>query len=215
METEIRFYYANESKKDLIDYLKSFKELSYKGRYHEITDQYNHPMKEYDFYSKEIDGRLRVRKTTSDTETKCMVSWKRRLKDNVKELIHQEEEVELSINPSEYENLCYIFKYVIHLELVESYERYRNLFCNSDIEIVIDEYPFGLCLEIESKSETILPKENIQNWVNKLKIDINDAYRLSWDDKYAELCREKNLEVNSIVRFTDSMPQIENKFIIK
>ena len=99
METEIRFYYSIESKDTVINYLKNFEELTFKGRFYECTDQYNHPMKKYDFYSKEIDGRFRVRKTIGDNISKCMITWKRRLKENVKELIHQEEEIEVSINP--------------------------------------------------------------------------------------------------------------------
>ncbi len=212
METEIRFYYANESKKDLIDYLKSFKELSYKGRYHEITDQYNHPMKEYDFYSKEIDGRFRVRKTVGDNVSKCMITWKRRLKDNVRELIHKEEEIEVAINPEEYDNLCSLLTDVLHLSLVESYERYRSIFSNEDVEIVVDEYPFGICVEIENKSEIMDEEEVINSWLKKLGFNINDAYRLSWDDKYNELCKEQGKKVESIVRFDKEMPNVNKKF---
>jgi hypothetical protein len=63
-------------------------------------------MKEYDFYSNEIDGRFRVRKTENDKKTKCMISWKRRI-DNKMDKVHQEEEVELSIKPEEYTNLVF------------------------------------------------------------------------------------------------------------
>ena len=52
METEVRFYYSTDSKESIIKYLKSFKELKYNGRFYEITDQYNHPMKEFNFYDK-------------------------------------------------------------------------------------------------------------------------------------------------------------------
>lgn len=98
-------------------------------------------MKEYDFYSKEIDGRFRVRKTTGDNVDKCMITWKKRLPNNDKELIHQEEEIEVSIDSKEYNNLIILLENVLHLELVESYERYRRVFKNLDVEIVVDEYP--------------------------------------------------------------------------
>ncbi len=215
METEIRFYYLIDCKNDVINYLKQYEELEYKGRFYECTDQYNHPMKEYDFYSDEIDGRFRVRKTVGDNVSKCMITWKRRLKDNVKELIHKEEEIEVAINPDEYDNLCSLLEGVLHLKLVESYERYRSVFSNEDIEIVVDEYPFGLCVELENKSKTKNAEEVIKSWVDKLKLDINDAYRLSWDDKYAELCKEQNKEVLNIVRFNKDMPKVLNKFVIK
>lgn len=212
METEIRFYYSIESKDTVINYLKKFEELTFKGRFYECTDQYNHPMKKYDFYSKEIDGRFRVRKTIGDNISKCMITWKRRLKENVKELIHQEEEIEVSINPEEYDKLCSLLEEVIHLSIVESYERYRSIFSNEDIEIVVDEYPFGLCVEIENKSKTKDAEKVIKEWLSKLKLDINEAYRLSWDDKYAELCKEQNKEIYNVVRFDKDMPKISTEF---
>lgn len=212
METEIRFYYSIESKDVVINHLKKFEELTFKGRFYECTDQYNHPMKKYDFYSKEIDGRFRVRKTIGDNISKCMITWKRRLKENVKELIHQEEEIEVSINPEEYDKLCSLLEKVIHLSIVESYERYRSIFSNEDIEIVVDEYPFGLCVEIENKSKTKDAETVIKEWLSKLKLDINEAYRLSWDDKYAELCKEQNKEIYNVVRFDKDMPKISTEF---
>ena len=213
METEVRFYYSSDSKEDILAHLKKFKELDYKGRFYECTDQYNHPMKEFDFYSKEIDGRFRVRKTIGESISKCMITWKRRLKSGG-ELIHKEEEIEVSINPQEYDNLFLLLTNVLHLEIVESYERYRSVFFNSDVEIVVDEYPFGICIEIENKSKDKEVTIVIEDWINKLGFDINNAYHLSWDDKYRELCESQNKKQVSIVRFDRDMPQVETKFQI-
>ena len=212
METEIRFYYSINSKDKLIDYFKQFNELNYRGRYYECTDQYNHPMKEFDFYDKKIDGRFRVRKTIGENISKCMITWKRRLKDNNKELIHKEEEIEISINPDEYNNLCLLLENVLHLNMVESYERYRSVFSNEDVEIVVDEYPFGLCVEIENKSKNKDADKVIEEWIEKIGFNINDAYRLSWDDKYSELCNQQNKKVENIVRFNKDMPVIDTIF---
>ena len=212
METEIRFYYSINSKDKLIDYFKQFNELNYRGRYYECTDQYNHPMKEFDFYDKKIDGRFRVRKTIGENISKCMITWKRRLKDNDKELIHKEEEIEVSINPDEYDNLCLLLENVLHLNMVESYERYRSVFSNEDVEIVVDEYPFGLCVEIENKSKNKDADKVIEEWIKKIGFNINDAYRLSWDDKYSELCNQQNKKVENIVRFNKDMPVIDTIF---
>ncbi len=211
----MRFYYSTNSKDKIIDYLKSFKELNYIGRFYECTDQYNHPMKEFDFYSKNIDGRFRVRKTIGENVSKCMITWKRRLKDNVNELIHKEEEIEVSINSDEYDNLCLLLTNVLHLDLIESYERYRSIFSNDDIEIVVDEYPFGICIELENKSKTKDAEEVIKSYLDRLKLNINDAYKLSWDDKYAELCKEQNKIIENIVSFNKEMPKISNDFNIK
>ena len=212
METEVRFYYSIKSKDKVINYFKQFEELDYKGRYYECTDQYNHPMKEFDFYDKKIDGRFRVRITVGNNESKCMITWKRRLKDNDQELIHKEEEIELSINPGEYDNLCSLLNSVLHLNMVESYERYRSIFSNEDVEIVVDEYPFGLCIEIENKSKDKDATKVVETWVKKLGFDINEAYRLSWDDKYAELCKEQDKKLESIVRFNKDMPSVDTVF---
>ena len=212
METEARFYYSFNSKDRIINYFKQFEELNYRGRYYECTDQYNHPMKEFDFYDKKIDGRFRVRKTIGENISKCMITWKRRLKDNDKELIHKEEEIEVSINSDEYDNLCLLLENVLHLNMVESYERYRSVFSNEDVEIVVDEYPFGLCIEIENKSKNKDADKVIEEWIKKLGLNINDAYRLSWDDKYSELCNQQNKKVENIVRFNKDMPVIDTIF---
>ena len=210
MEVEVRFFYSIDSKDKIIKLLNRQKELDYKGRFYECTDQYNHPMKKYDFYSKEIDGRFRVRKTIGDNISKCMITWKKRNHSN--ELIHKEEEIEVSINPEEYDNLCLLLEKILHLTMVESYERYRSVFSNKDIEIVVDEYPFGLCVELENKSKNKNPEEVIKEWLDILGLDINEAYTLSWDDKYAELCKEQNKKIERIVRFDKDMPQANNKY---
>ena len=212
METEARFYYSLKSKDKIINYFKQFEELNYRGRYYECTDQYNHPMKEFDFYDKKIDGRFRVRKTIGENISKCMITWKRRLKDNDKELIHKEEEIEVSINPDEYDNLCLLLESVLHLNMVESYERYRSVFSNEDVEIVVDEYPFGLCIEIENKSKNKDADKVVEEWIEKVGFNINDAYKLSWDDKYSELCNQQNKKVENIVRFNKDMPVIDTIF---
>lgn len=213
METEIRFYYSSDSKDKIINYIKKYKELEYKGRFYECTDQYNHPMEEFDFYSKDIDGRFRIRKTIGDDISKCMITWKRRLKKE--ELIHREEEVEVSIDPDNYDNLIFLLENVLHMNIVESYERYRSIFSNSDIEIVVDEYPFGICIELENKSKDKDAYDVINSWLNKLNFNINDAYKLSWDDQYEELCRKQGKNIEKIVRFDKDMPKVEKIFDIQ
>ncbi len=212
METEIRYYFSKNSKEKIINKLNTFTELKYQGTFYEKTDQYNHPMKKYDFYSKEIDGRFRIRKTSSSNTSKCMITWKKRLSNTTKELIHTEEEVEVNIDPSEYDNLINLLQNVIHLDLVESYERYRSVYSNKEIEIVVDEYPFGIALEIEDKTHTAKAKEVINYWLEKLNLNINDAYQLSWDDKYSEICKEQGKEVYNIVTFDKDMPSIKTEF---
>ena len=171
MEIESRFYYSEDSEEKIINKIKSIDGLLYDDKYYEKTDQYNHPMKEFDFYDKKIDGRFRVRKTESDKLSKCMITWKRRINDNEK--IHQEEEIELDINSDQYDNLLFLLNNVLHLELVESYERYRTRFYNDEVEIAVDHYPFGIAIEIENKSKDKdgLGMINMKNYVeNKIRI---------------------------------------------
>lgn len=215
METEIRFYYSLTEKEKINNYFKKIKDLEYQGTFYEKTDQYNHPMAKFDFYSKKIDGRFRVRQTINNHTSKCMITWKKRLKNNVQKLIHEEEEIEVSIDYSEYDNLKKLLENVLHLNLVESYERYRSVFKNDDIEIVVDEYPFGIAIEIENKNKNKDGVIVITNWIEKLKFNIEEAYKLSWDDKYFELCKLQNKTVESAVTFDKDMPQVDKKFDIK
>ena len=211
METEVRFYYSLNSEEKIINKLNSIAQLKYEGRFYERTDQYNHPMKQYDFYQKDIDGRFRVRITKNSELSRCMITWKRREK-NSKEKIHNEEEVEVQIKPDEYDNLVFLLNNVLHLEIVESYERFRSVFCNSDVEIVVDRYPFGIALEIENKSSNKDAVEVVKSWVKNIGLNIDDAYDLSWDDKYLELCKMQNKNVESIVTFDKDMPQVKTEF---
>ncbi len=210
MEIEARFYYSLDSEERIINKLKSIDGLFYDDKYFEETLQYNHPMKEFNFYDKKIDGRFRVRKSINSNSSKCMITWKRRFNSN--ESIHQEEEIELDIKSEEYNNLLFLLNNVLHLELVESYERYRTRFYNEDVEIVVDHYPFGIAVEIENKSKIKDGKSVVKEWVNKLGFDINDAYDLSWDDKYAELCRAQHKTIESVVTFDKDMPQVLDEY---
>ena len=107
------------------------------------------------------------------------------------------------------DNFLYIISNVMKFPVVESYERYRTTYSNEDIEISIDEYPFGLALEIENKSTDKDPMEVVADWTKKMNLDINNSYRLSWDDKYKELCKEQGKEVFSEVAFDKDMPEIK------
>ena len=160
-------------------------------------------------YTKEIDGRFRIRITKSSTNEKCMISWKRRLPTTTKDKINQEEEVELNIRYEEYENLLFLIEQVLKMRKVESYERYRTNFQNGEIEVSVDEYPFGIALEIENKSHFLSPQETVQKWVELLGLNLNDAYRLSWDDKYSELCQEQGVQQYHHVTFDLPMPKVK------
>ena len=208
MEYEVRFYYPSSEVNNLLDKLSELKELEKKPRTYEKTVQYNHSDPRYDFYSKEIDGRFRLRLSKNIEESKCKLSWKRRLPNTTENLVNKEEEKELRISYEDVDNFIFIIENVMHFKVVDSYERYRTIFTNEDVEISIDEYPFGIALEIENKSSTKNPEEVVMNYASKLKLNIKDSYRLSWDDKYVELCKEQNKEIYNEVTFDKDMPSI-------
>lgn len=210
MEYEVRFYYSFEELNDILCKLRKEDNLKEQPRTYEKTIQYNHSDKRYNFYSKEIDGRFRLRISSNEFETKCKLSFKRRLKDTTKSEVNKEEEKEVRINPLDFDNFIYIINNVMHFEVVESYERYRTVFENEDIEISVDEYSFGVCIEIENKSTSKNPEEVVKNYVSKLGLNINDAYRLSWDDLYLELCEEQGVERFNEVTFDKPMPVYKN-----
>ena len=208
MEYEVRFYYPSSEVNNLLDKLSELKELEKKPRTYEKTGQYNHSDPRYDFYSKEIDGRFRLRLSKNIEESKCKLSWKRRLPNTTENLVNKEEEKEVRISYEDVDNFIFIIENVMHFKVVDSYERYRTIFTNEDVEISIDEYPFGIALEIENKSSTKNPEEVVMNYASKLKLNIKDSYRLSWDDKYVELCKEQNKKIYNEVTFDKDMPSI-------
>lgn len=209
MEYEVRFYYPISEKDKLLEQIQKNKSLTIGKRKYEKTVQYDHPCEKMSFYKKEIDGRFRIRVTKDNNESKCRISWKRRLPSTIEENVNKEEEVEINIESSEYKNLMFIIDNVLKMKCVESYERYRTTIYNDEIEIALDEYPFGLALEIENKSKDKNPKKTVEKWTKELGLDINKAYRLSWDDKYTELCKEQCIKHYNHVTFDLPMPQVK------
>lgn len=209
MEYEVRFYYPSDMYDDLVDKLSNISDLQKGYRTYEKTMQFNHCDARYNFYSKEIDGRFRFRISSNDERNKAKLSWKRRLPTTTNSLVNKEEEVEVHILYDEVDNFLYLVENVMHFTLVESYERYRTVFINDDIEISVDEYPFGVALEIENKSKDKNPEDVILYYTNLLGLDINNTYRLSWDDKYAELCKKEGKKIYKNVSFDKDMPHIK------
>ena len=126
-------------------------------------------------------------------------------------IVNKEEEKEVRVNPNDIDNFLFIISNVMHFTTVESYERYRTVFENDEVEISVDEYPFGVCVEVENKSTTKNPEAVVKNWVNKVGLNIKNAYRLSWDDKYMELCEEQGVEKLNEVTFDRPMPSVKKE----
>ena len=210
MESEVRFYFPTKDYDFWVDKLKGIGELEFMGVNYEKTTQYNHPMPEFDYYDKsKIDARFRIRVIKGSNKEGCLVSWKRRLKQQQETRVNQEEEVELHIQAEEYENLIFIVENSLHMVRVESYERYRNVFKNNEVEIVVDKYPFGVAIEIEAKKDVLDVYSLINRYVNILGLSIDNRYKESWDDKYRGLCREQNITIVKDVLFGEIMPEVK------
>lgn len=207
MEYEVRYYFNKSKKEEIINKLKNIDGIKMEDRCYEKTIQYDHPCSDMSFYSKEIDGRFRIRVSKNDELSKCKISWKRRL-DMITNGVNKEEEVELNINYEEYDNLMFIINNVLKMKSIESYERYRTIFVNDEIEIAVDEYPFGIALEIENKSNSNNPEDIVKKWTEIIGLDISKSYKLSWDDKYRELCKSQGVEQYNHVTFDLPMPQV-------
>ena len=208
MEYEVRFYFSKEKLEEIIKKIKNIKGLTMQNRCYEKTLQFDHPCADMSFYNKKIDGRFRVRITKNEVISKCKLSWKRRLESTTESDVNKEEEVELNINYNEHENLMFLIEKVLKMKSIESYERYRTIFNNDEVEIAVDEYPFGIAIEIENKSKSEEPQAIVRKWVENLGMDMENSYRLSWDDKYSKLCKEQNVERYNNVRFDLNMPQV-------
>lgn len=208
LEHEIRFYFSVKDLPDILQKMQDVEGLRTSGRTFEKTIQYEHPCKEFSFYQKSVDGRFRFRETRKQNDASYKLSWKRRLPKTTSRTVNREEEIELTILPSEAEEFKFIIEKVLHLEPVESYERYRTIFENDKVEVAVDEYPFGVAIEIEAKKSVKNPEKIIVEWTKKLELNPKKAFRLSWDDKYHELCQEQRIKQLSHVTFGAQMPKI-------
>ena len=207
LEYEVRFYFPKKQLANIINQLDQIRELKKDNRLYEKTMQYDHPSEEMSFYNKEIDGRFRIRISKDNHRSKCKITWKRRLATSFKTDINQEEEFELTILPEEYDSLIFIIEEVLKMKSIESYERYRTIYANKEIEVSLDEYPFGIALEIESKNNSN-PEKIIKKWVKILNLKLEEAYPLSCDDKYLELCNAQGVEVYKHITFDLPMPEV-------
>ena len=207
MEHEIRFCYALESLSKLKEMLEA-QPLKQCERVHELTCQYEHCDPRFSFYSAEVDGRLRVRISKGSESAKCTLGWKQRTAETFRNAYNSEIEEEVRFNSEDVDKLFYILEKPLHFQMVDSYERYRTVYEDEDVSISIDEFPFGIVLEIESKKEQGVDAI-LRQWTDRLKLNQKDAYPLSWDDKYRELCLAQGMEPFAHVRFGQPMPRFE------
>ncbi len=207
IEKEVRYYFPDKFKKRLEEKIEKCA-LEYKGKYFIQTLMFDNPNPDYSFYLPEIDGRLRLRKFESlepdKFSSRAFLSWKQRLKKEGG--INEEIEIEVRFRAEDYENIRKILEEVLRCKYMGGYEMYRTIFEGKGVEVTINEYPFGIALEIEAKD----PKINLQEFITALDLQKFNPYYLSNDDMYEALCKKKGIKPKPEIFFDDpDMPKLE------
>lgn len=218
VEKEVRYYFSHNRLNEVTVLLTKLG--SYTHSYHEITTMYDNPNPEFTFYSKEIDGRLRLRyskKVNSSVfgqasnnidASQCLVTWKRRIAENSDGAIRREEEVEYMVDAGEFESVKTIFEDVLRCKRTSSYERIRNFLLADSVQITCDQFPYGLMVEFELRDGA--DEQVLIDTIEKAGLDLNDASSLSCDDMYFRLCEEQGIAILTDISFADdTMPKIK------
>lgn len=202
IEKEIRFYFPA---KKLAVLKKKLREIRFCGSYYEMTAMYNNPNPKYDFYNKNVDGRLRLRQSVSlrnKTKGVGLLSWKQRIPGHLDKSIRKEKEVEFKFNISDYNNVKHIIEKVLRCPIVSSYERRRHYYSTANFSITLDEFPFGLMLEFEFKKNKI-SKTQIAKTLKLFDLKLEDASKLSCDDMYLDICLKNHKKNKPNISFSD------------
>ncbi len=135
IETEKKFHLSEEQYNQLIADLKELN-AEFIGEDFEINELYGGGILE------EENALLRVRKINEKT----ILTYKRKIFNNLGVKQHTEYETEVS-DAEAIENIIRSLGF----ELGMVYEKHRKKFLLNNIEVVLDELPFGLFMEIEGK----------------------------------------------------------------
>lgn len=151
------------------------------------------------------DARLRLRTKIADMngqEKSFEFTYKKRLV--IKDGIKKESELNYNFTSSQStENLITLFE-IIGLREKDSYERMRKTFKNKEIQVTIDEFPFGYIVELEGDEDIVLKYDKL------LHMNSFVQYDLSCDDIYSELCKKKGVKPKTQILFNDKdMPKLE------
>ena len=152
------------------------------------------------------DARLRLRTKIKDMNSHVKnfeFTYKKRL--DIENGIKKETELNYNFTSDQpSENLLAIFT-LTGLTERDSYERRRKTFTNNDIQLTIDEFPFGYIAELEGDEDKVLEYEKL------LYMEGLVQYGKSCDDVYMELCQKKGVEAKRHILFADmDMPKLED-----
>lgn len=140
---------------------------------------------------KVTDGRIRVR--TLGEDGKKTLTYKRPLppKDEAK----REIEYEIKF----YDKSGNIEKILEAMEFTpsSSYERYQTSWEAGEAHITLDEYPYGVFIEIEG------PKDKIERVASELSFSLEDGLTKPADTLFQEWRKERGLPFKPHMNFTD------------
>lgn len=185
----------------------------------ELTVMYDNPNPELTFYSKSVDGRLRIRtseagkkelllENSTDTEV-SMITWKQRIPKykNAKEEINREYEIEVNIESKEMKSMIMILENVLHCPRISSYERNRETVYIDNVEIASDTFPYGHVVELELKDSD--DENELMRVMHLLELDKCKTSTLSCDDMYKKLCTLNGINAKTDILFNDdTMPSL-------
>lgn len=223
IEKELRFVLTNREYEELKLRVSELKDVITPGHaVKELTVMYDNPNKELTFYSKEVDGRLRVRTSeagnaellacNSTSPSVSMLTWKQRIPKHVGKELNQEYETEVAIDATEMISMISILENVLHCPRVSSYERNRETFYMNGVEVASDTFPYGHVVELELKEG----EEQALYAVAK-ELNLHKCWKstLSCDDMYRTLCKHERKEAKSDILFSDNdMPSLD-QYLIK
>jgi len=197
MATEIEIKYKILATK--LDRIKNLlTKYETKGRKYENNIMFDNDQKTMD----SIDARLRVRlisETKESQEKHIQLTYKRRL--SVENGIKKEEEIEVEFDTNANDFIAILNK--MGYKKTTSYERFRETFVTPNhIKITLDEFPYGVVLEIEGEESDLIELEK------ELGLSNEDRYALSCDDLYRELCQKEGKKHKQDISFDDAdMPK--------
>ncbi len=103
-------------------------------------------------------------------------------------------EIETGIDDSE--QMIEMLKYMGFI-ITFVYQKRRKYYKKDNIEITVDELPFGKYIEMEST------REEIDILSKKLNLELTEISNMSYLDLYESICEEDGIESSSITAFTD------------
>ena len=131
------------------------------------------------------DGRIRLRKSGEDT----ILTYKKPLsRKGIKK------EIEYETKVSDFDIMEKIFG-MMEFTKTTSYERYRSYFHKKDVDVMIDEFPYGVFVEMEGNEGVIIELSK------ELGFNMEDNLTDSCDTIYTKRCILKGIEPSKHILF--------------